>query len=254
MTSGLLAPTEPLAFEIVNPGGNSSAVLVCDHASNRVPVRLDSLGLAPHQLAQHISWDPGAASVARRLAMHLDAPLLLSGYSRLVIDCNRPPRSEESIAEQSAGIPVPGNRGLTPEQRALRVNTLFHPYHEAIDRLLDGRTQRPTVLLSIHSFTPVLHGRRRPWQIGVSHWRDARLAILMIKALTRRGDLLVGDNKPYPIDDIIDYTIPAHGEGRGLPSIMLEMRQDEIQTEEGAASYALILEEAYRRIDSEACA
>ncbi len=112
--SSLLASSEPPVFELVNPGGGSSAVLVCDHASNRVPASLGRLGLEPHQLADHIGWDPGAAEVARRLSVQLDAPLLLSGYSRLVIDCNRPPHSEESIPEQSAGVPVPGNRGLTP--------------------------------------------------------------------------------------------------------------------------------------------
>ena len=222
--SSLLASSEPPAFEIVNPDGDSSAVLVCDHASNRVPARLGGLGLYPHQLADHIGWDPGAAEVARRLSVRLDAPLILSGYSRLVIDCNRPPRSEESIPEQSADVPVPGNCGLAPEHRSDRIDALFQPYHQAIDRLLDSRTQRPSIFLSIHSFTPALHGRQRPWQIGVSHWRDDRLATLMIRALSQCGDLVVGDNQPYPIDEFTDYTIPVHGEGRGLPSITLEIR------------------------------
>jgi len=250
-TSSLLLPTEPPAFEVVNPDGRGSAVLICDHASNRVPARLSDLGLEQYQLTEHIGWDPGAANVARRLSVELDAPLLLSGYSRLVIDCNRPLESEESIAGQSAGVPVPGNHGLTPEQRAVRVKTLFRPYHQAIDRLLDERKQRPTALLSIHSFTPILHGRQRPWQIGVSHWRDARLATLMIGALAQAGDLVVGDNQPYPIDDITDYSIPVHGEARGLPSIMLEIRQDEIRTVEGAASYAARVADSYRRIEAE---
>jgi predicted N-formylglutamate amidohydrolase len=247
----LLMPTEPPAFEIVNPDGNSSAVLVCDHASSRVPTSLSGLGLEPHQLAQHIGWDSGAADVARRLSMYLDAPLLLSGYSRLVIDCNRPLHSKESIPQQSAGVLIPGNCELTPEQRVIRVNTLFQPYHQAIERLLDERKPRPTVLLSIHSFTPILNGQRRPWQIGVSHWRDARLAALMIRELTQRGALVVGHNQPYPIDDITDYTLPVHGEGRGLPSIMLEIRQDEIHTEAGATAYASRLAESYRRIEAE---
>jgi predicted N-formylglutamate amidohydrolase len=250
-TAVLLTQNDPPAFEIVNPDGHSSAVLVCDHASNRVPDRLSGLGLAPRQLAEHIGWDPGAADVARRLAMQLDAPLVLSGYSRLVIDCNRPLHSEESVAEESAGVSIPGNHGLTPEQRAVRVDTLYHPYHQAIGRLLDGRRQRPTALLSIHSFTPILHGRRRPWQIGVSHWRDARFAALMLKALAQTGDLVVGDNQPYPIDEITDYTLPVHGERRGLPSIMLEIRQDGIRTERGAANTASRLAEAYRRIEAE---
>jgi predicted N-formylglutamate amidohydrolase len=151
--SSLLASNDLPAFEIINANGCSSAVLVCDHASNRVPARLGYLGLEPHQLAEHIGWDPGAAMVARRLSTYLDAPLLLSGYSRLVIDCNRPLNNEESIPEKSAGVSVPGNHGLTAEQKSARINELFQAYHQAIDRLLDKRKHQPSVLLSIHSFT-----------------------------------------------------------------------------------------------------
>ncbi len=232
------------SVELINADGRSSAVLVCDHASNRVPQRLGTLGLDAVQLADHIGWDPGAADVARRLSSLLDAPLVLSGYSRLVIDCNRPLRNAESIAEQSGGVPVPGNRGLSSRERESRINALFRPYHGAIDRLLDGRTQRPSLLLSIHSFTPVLNGRPRPWHIGVSHGRDQRLAVLMIEVLAHSGEFTVGDNEPYPIEDDVDYTIPVHGEGRGLPSVMIEIRQDGIQTAVGAAAWAARLAEA----------
>jgi predicted N-formylglutamate amidohydrolase len=251
-TAPLLGSDEPPPVELVNADGGSSAVLVCDHASNRVPRQLGSLGLDAVQLATHIGWDPGAADVARQLSALLDAPLLLSGYSRLVIDCNRPLRSAGSIAEQSDGVPVPGNRGLSPLERESRINALFRPYHDAIARLLDGRTRRPSLLLSIHSFTPVLDGRPRPWYIGVSHWRDRRLAALMLDVLARSGDFTVGDNEPYPIDDDVDYTIPVHGEGRGLPSVMIEIRQDGIRTAAGTAAWAARLAEAYRMIEAEA--
>jgi predicted N-formylglutamate amidohydrolase len=116
-TLSLLSPDKPPAVEMVNADGSSSAVLLCDHASNRVPERLGNLGLDAVQLADHIGWDPGAADVARRLSADLDAPLVLSGYSRLVIDCNRPLRSAESIVKESAGVPVPHNRGLSPAER-----------------------------------------------------------------------------------------------------------------------------------------
>jgi predicted N-formylglutamate amidohydrolase len=190
--------------------------------------------------------------VARRLSARLDAPLVLSGYSRLVIDCNRPLRSAGSIPEQSAGVPVPANRGLTPAAREERIQALFRPYHDAIDRLLDARARRPTVLLDIHSFTPVLDGRARPWHIGVSHGRDPRLAALLLAALANGGDLTLGDNAPYPIEDDIDYTVPVHGEARGLPCVMIEIRQDGLRTPEQAAAWAARLAEAYRRIEAEA--
>jgi predicted N-formylglutamate amidohydrolase len=251
-TVALLDSDEPPPVELVNADGRSSAVLVCDHASNRVPRQLGTLGLDAVQLADHIGWDPGAADVARRLSMLLDAPLVLSGYSRLVIDCNRPLRSAGSIAEQSDGVPVPGNRGLSPLERERRVNALYRPYHDAIDRLLDTRTRRPSLLLSIHSFTPVLNGRPRPWHIGISHWRDRRLAALMLGVLARSGEFTVGNNAPYPIEEDVDYTIPVHGEGRGLPSVMIEIRQDGIQTAAGAATWAARLAECYRLIEAEA--
>jgi predicted N-formylglutamate amidohydrolase len=251
-TAPLLGSDEPPPVELVNAHGRSSAVLVCDHASNRVPRQLGSLGLDAVQLADHIGWDPGAADVARRLSTFLDAPLVLSGYSRLVIDCNRPLRNAGLIAEQSDGVPVPGNRGLSQRERESRINALFRPYHDAIDRLLDGRVRQPSLLLSIHSFTPVLNGRPRPWHIGISHWRDRRLAALMLGVLAHSGDFTVGDNEPYPIDDDIDYTIPVHGEGRGLPSVMIEIRQDEIRTTAGAAAWAARLVDAYRLIEAEA--
>jgi predicted N-formylglutamate amidohydrolase len=247
----LLGPGEPPAVEIVNGEGCSRSVLLCDHASRRIPHRLGTLGLDPAQLSDHIAWDPGAAEVARRLSAHLDAPLVLSGYSRLVIDCNRPLSSPQSIVRSSAGVPIPGNLQLSPEERRMRIDALFRPYHDAISRLLDGRPSRATVLLSIHSFTPVLNGQPRPWHIGVSHWRDPRLATLLLEALDGTGDLVLGNNQPYPIEVDTDYTIPRHSEDRGLPSAMIEIRQDEIPTEAAAAAWAARLADAYRLIEGE---
>jgi len=251
-TWSLLGSGEPSPVEVVNADGSGSAVLVCDHASNKVPQRLGTLGLDAARLADHIGWDPGAADVARRLSAHLDAPLVLSGYSRLVIDCNRPLHNAESIAEQSAGVPVPGNRDLSPQERESRINVLFRPYHGAISRLLDDRSHQPSQLLSIHSFRPVLNGRARPWHIGVSYGRDRRLAALMLGVLANSGDFTVGDNQPYPIEDDVDYTIPMHGEGRGLPNVMIEIRQDGIRTAAGADAWAARLADAYRMIEAEA--
>lgn len=250
--AGFLDPDEPPAFEILNAGGAGSAVLVCDHASNRIPRRLGTLGLAPEQLADHIAWDPGAAEVAYRLSAHLDAPLVSSCYSRLVIDCNRPLANAASVAEQSARVPVPGNLGLTAQARAARAETLFRPYHDAIDRLLDARATRPSLLLSIHSFTPVLNGEQRPWSVGVSHWRDRRFAALLRKALARRIDGIVGDNQPYPIEEAVDYSVPVHGEGRGLHAVMIEIRNDGLRTTAQIDTWAERLAAAYREIEDPA--
>jgi len=251
-TSPLLGSDELPAVELVNVGGSSHVVLVCDHASNRVPRCLQNLGLDENELKEHIGWDPGAADVARRLAVHLDASLVLSGYSRLVVDCNRPLHSAESAIEQSAGIPIPGNRGLSPADKKRRLDALFVPYHDAISRLLDGRGKRPTVLLSVHSFTPFLNGRSRPWHVGISHGRNRQFAALMLEALGRNKEIIVGDNEPYPIEDEFDYTLPMHGDARGLPCAMIEIRQDGIQTAEGAAVWAARLAAAYRSIEEDA--
>lgn len=245
----LLAVDEPSAVTVVNPNGAGSAVLVCDHASNRLPRSLGTLGLSSLELADHIAWDPGAAEVASRLSSLLDAPLVLSGYSRLAIDCNRPLGSPDSIPEQSDGVRVPGNQALTPEDRATRIEGLFQPYHNAIDRVLDSRAGRPTALLSVHSFTPELAGQRRPWDIALSYGRDRRLAALMLKALEARATLAVGDNDPYAVEDAMDYTIPVHGENRGLPHVLIEIRQDRIATPADAAAWALLLSATYAQVE-----
>jgi predicted N-formylglutamate amidohydrolase len=147
-------------------------------------------------------------------------------------------------------VPVPANRGLTPLDRERRLNTFFLPYHAAISRLLDRRSHRASLLLSIHSFTPVLNGRSRPWHTGVSCGRDRRLAALLLGALAYRGNFNVGDNEPYPIETDVDYTIPVHGEARGLPCAMIEIRQDGIRTAAGAAAWAAQLAQAYRMIEA----
>jgi len=250
----LLGADEPPTVERVNIDGGSGVVLVCDHASNRVPQRLGDLGLDALQLADHIGWDPGAAEVARRLSAQLNAPLVLSGYSRLVIDCNRPLSSPSSMPERSADVLIPGNQGLTPPAREARIEALFRPYHQAIDDLLNGRSQRPTLLLSIHSFTPILNGQARPWHVGISHGRDRRLAALLLGALAQEGQLTLGDNQPYSIEAGMDYTVPVHGDGRGLPSVMIEIRQDGLRTPVGVAVWADRLAAAYRRIAATALA
>ena len=244
-----LLDSDEAAVEVVNPGGQGMAVLTCDHASNRFPRRLGQLGLDPTAVASHIAWDPGAAWVARRLARLLDAPLVLSGFSRLVVDCNRPIESPAAMPVMSAEIGIPGNRELGAAERAARRAALFDPYHAAISTVLDERRRagRPAALLAIHSFTADYPGETRPWTIGVSCNRDRRLAGLLLDALAEEPALVVGDNRPYSVDDESDYTIPVHGEKRGIPHALIEIRQDGLATEAEAAIWADRLARAFRR-------
>lgn len=233
MTAALLFPDEPPAVEIVTPEARSRIVLTCDHASNRMPRRLGTLGLDDAAREEHIAWDPGAAPVARRMARLLDAPLVLTGYSRLVRDCNRPAHVPSAVPSISAGIVIPGNQTIDPAARAAREAELFVPYHAAIATILDARRSAgtPTAIMAIHSFTPDYPGLVRPWRIGIAYHRDARFARLMIDGLrTDDPTLSVGDNEPYKVDDESDYTIPVHGEARGLPHVLVEIRNDGLRT------------------------
>lgn len=246
----LLTDLDPPAFEIHNTNGSSNVVLICDHAAYRVPSRLGTLGLTEDQLMTHIGWDPGAAEVALLLSSMLDAPLLMSGYSRLVIDCNRPLQSSESIVSESAGIIVPGNRAVTDEERSKRIESLFKPYHHAIDELLNTRVDRPAVILSIHSFSADLNDKLRPWHIGISARHNSKLAQLIIAELSRDASIKVGDNQPYEIEDDVDYSLPFHAESRCLPYVMIEIRQDGLRNSNDISNWANRLSTCYQQIES----
>ncbi len=246
--TSLLAPDEPEAFELINGQGGSNLLLVCDHASNRVPARLSNLGLDEEDLASHIGWDPGAARLARRLSVQLDAPLVMSRYSRLVIDCNRPPDHPESIPVSVAGILIPGNAAVSAEEALQRRQALFDPYHQTISDLLDSRRDSPTRLLSIHSFTPSLLGAERPWMLGVCYRLHAGWAACWLDALRSRTTSCIGDNEPYRVEEDIDFTIPVQGESRGIPSLMLEVRQDELTDESAIASWSELISQSWGSI------
>jgi predicted N-formylglutamate amidohydrolase len=234
---------EAPAVEAVNEAGSSAILLTCDHASNRMPAAYRGLGLDAAELARHIAWDIGAPAVARRLATRLDATLFLSGYSRLLIDCNRPPGSAGSIVGLSEATEIPGNRALEEDERARREALFFRPYHARIAAHLDRRQAegRPTVLISVHSFTPRYLGDDRPWHAGVLFDRGAALGRRLIAILRRRPELVVGENQPYQITQDGDYTVPVHGDGRGIPALLLELRQDLIADDDGAERWAALL-------------
>jgi len=239
----LLADGEPPPFSVERERGASPFVLICDHAGRRIPRALGSLGVAESELSRHIAWDIGARGVASRLADLLDAVLIAQTYSRLVIDCNRPLHSPTSIAIRSERTDIPGNRDLSPADAAARAQEIFVPYHERITAELDRRQalSRPTLLISMHSFTPVFHEVARPWHIGMLYNRDTRLAHALLSLIRSEQRWVVGDNEPYSVSDGSDYAIPVHGERRGLPHVEIEIRQDLIADEPGQDEWARLL-------------
>ena len=241
--TGLLAADEPPAFELLNDTGTARVLLVCDHASRRIPGCLDNLGLDELALRRHIACDIGAVDVARRLSAILDAPAILASYSRLVVDCNRHLGDPTSIPAVSDGEFVPGNHDLSQREKELRANTIFHPYHGAIRQRLAGFIEKGTVpaLIAIHSFTPIFNQTERPWQIGILWDTDPRIPVPLMEKLRRIPGVVVGDNEPYSGKAPADYTIDHHAEPAGFPHVSIEVRQDLISTPEGADRWSSIL-------------
>jgi predicted N-formylglutamate amidohydrolase len=235
----LLTASDPPPVEHVNPGGKAPVLVTCDHASRRVPKSLRNLGLGAESLKLHVGWDIGAADVSRGLARRLDAPAILAGYSRLVIDCNRDLDDPTSIPAVSDGIPVPGNQDLSPAAKGRRVEALFRPYHREIEAALDGFAARGVhpAVLSIHSFTPVMNDFERPWHIGILWDKDPRMPVPVLAALRREPGLVVGDNEPYSAREPAGYTVRHHAVTRGLPHLAVEIRQDLIATRGGTAEW-----------------
>ena len=235
-----IAADEPPAFEIVNPNGRSRAILTCDHASPRLPRRLGDFGLAAADRLRHVAWDIGTAALARRLSRILDAPLVLSGYSRLVVDCNRPLEVASAFCTRSEDVAVPGNLSLSVGEKAARAAAFYWPYQDAVHELVESRMGDAVLpaMVSLHSFTPVYLGSIRPWHVGVHYRLDRRLAALMLEGLRVDATLTVGDNEPYPVALDEDYTIPVHAELRGLPYVLFEIRQDLLGTEPGIDAWA----------------
>jgi predicted N-formylglutamate amidohydrolase len=235
-----IAADEPPAVELVNAQGQGRALLVCDHASARIPRRLGTLGLADKDRLRHVAWDIGTAQLARRLSTLLDAPLVLSGYSRLVVDCNRPLDEPSAFCTRSEDVDVPGNHDLDEREKAARAEAFYWPYQDAVHALVEARMggARLPVMVAIHSFTPTWHGVPRRWHIGVHYRLDRRLAALMLEGLCADPALVVGDNEPYRVALDEDYTVPVHAELRGLPYVLFEVRQDLLADAAAIAAWA----------------
>lgn len=236
----LLGPHDPKPVEHLRLEGESPFVLTCEHAGKVFPKRLDRLGLTAPELERHITYDIGAEGVARGISERLDAPLVLQRYSRLVVDCNRAPHADDFITKLSETTAIPGNLELTEQEVGARTAEIFDPYHATIRGLLDERetAAKKTILVSVHTCTPVYHGVSRPWHIGVMYDKDDRFARIVLDLLKEHGELTVGENEPYELTHERDYTVPVHGELRNLAHVEFEVRQDLVVTQAGQREWA----------------
>nr|WP_294543749.1 N-formylglutamate amidohydrolase [uncultured Rhodopila sp.] len=224
--------------------------MTADHAGRAIPRALGDLGVPEAERRRHIAWDIGIAGVTECLCDHLDATAVLQTYSRLVVDCNRDPSWPTAMPEISEYTAIPGNRGLTEAAKAARVAAIFTPYHDRIRALLDARAHRRTVLIAMHSFTPSFKGESRAMQIGVLYDKDPKLALILLDLLRREGDLVVGDNAPYALAEDSDFSIPSHGQRRGLPHVEIEIRQDLIAEPDGQRAWAKRLARLFTAADA----
>ncbi|CDX11039.1 N-formylglutamate amidohydrolase [Mesorhizobium sp. ORS 3324] len=246
-----LAPSETV--RVTNPGGSSPFVFTCDHASNFLPAEFGTLGLPVEDISRHIAWDPGALPVAGRMAEALDATLVETRVSRLVIDCNRPLDAPDLVPPVSETTAIPGNADLSENQRTARVDLAWRPFHDTIAGIVERRLARgqETRLVSVHSFTPVYKGRSRPWHIGIIHDDDRRLAAPLISALQRLAGVTVGINEPYSPADRVYFTLERHARSRGLACAMIEIRNDEISGETGQRRWADLLTGIFSNLEPE---
>jgi predicted N-formylglutamate amidohydrolase len=246
----LIGPEDPPPYSIYNAQGSAPILLVCDHASRQFPAAMHQLGLADWVLDQHVACDIGAGMVTRHLADRLNAPAVLAGYSRLIVDLNRQLHHESAFARISDGIAIPGNQDIGEQERVQRIQSFFNPYHDAITGQLNLFEKRSIVpaFLSIHSCTPVFNNVVRHCQIGVMWDQDPRIPVPLIAKLNEVPDLEVGDNEPYSGRHPDDYTIDFHAERTGLPSVGIEVRQDLVSTPQGVARWADVLGEAFESV------
>jgi len=244
----LLTPRDPRPVETVNAGGRSPFVLTCEHAGRVIPEWLGDLGVARADMERHIAWDVGAEGLSRQLSMLLDAPVVLQRYSRLVVDCNRPFDAPDCFPEASDATPVPANRGLSRDARQQRFDEIHRPFHRELSELLDRRVAAgpAPLLVAVHSFTPRLAGGpERPWHVGALSNRDRSLADRFLAAFRQQNaDVPSAHNQPYVVDDLTDFTIPVHGEARGIPHLLLEIRNDLIAQSEGQHRWAGLIADA----------
>jgi predicted N-formylglutamate amidohydrolase len=235
--SDLLSAGELPAGYIINENGASPFILVCEHASNLLPKKLGTLGLNEADLKRHIAYDIGAEGTARLLAKLLDAPLILQRYSRLAYDCNRPPEAEGAMPEVSEVTAIPGNTNLSPNDKLARIETIYRPFQNTIAHFLDARAahRKRAIPVSIHSFTKNYKGKERAVELGLLFDRDAWLANLLVRSFPAINTQL---NEPYGPKDGVMHLMNLHAAPRGLQHLMIEIRNDLIETERGQQEWA----------------
>lgn len=216
------------AYEILNGAGRGAALILCEHASHRIPHRYGDLGLAAADRQSHAAWDPGALAVSRALSDALDAPLIAARVSRLVYDCNRPPEAVSAMPAKSELIEIPGNANLTAADREERAHTIYQPFCAAVSRMIAARKAEglATALITIHSFTPVYYGTHRPVEIGILHDTDSRLADAMLAQASALPHRRLERNEPYGPQDGVTHSLQLHGLQNALPNVMIEVRND----------------------------
>ncbi len=247
--SSLLSHLEPEPAGTYNLHVDSPWLFLCEHACNRIPQSLNKLGLPQSEIDRHIGWDIGILDVAKGMVKHLKAPLIFQQYSRLVIDCNRSLENSDLIPVVSEKTQIPGNQNLETADRENRINEIWKPYQQFIKQyLLNKKCNR---VVSMHSFTPVFKGKRRPWHIGLLYNRDKRMA-LALKNILKKHDpsLIIGMNNPYTISGEEDYTIPEFGEATGLPHVLVEVRQDLINKKQNITQWIDLFTRAYQDLEN----
>jgi len=237
------SPARDKVVEVINPSGQGNFVLVCEHASRFIPVEFKNLGLERDVLNSHVAWDPGALGVAEHLSALLDAPLVAQRISRLIYDCNRPPQSASAMPEKSEIFDVPGNAGLSQSQRQLRIDQYYHPFRQTLSAGIDRHIAQilPPVLITIHSFTPVYFGVKRNLDIGILHDSDSRFADELLASLQQESHYIVARNQPYGPGDGVTHTLVQHALPRGLMNVMIEIRNNIIDTQPSQLKMAELL-------------
>ncbi|MAF08683.1 MAG: N-formylglutamate amidohydrolase [Acidiferrobacteraceae bacterium] len=245
----LLNSREQPPYSVYNPQGQSGLVLVCDHAKNAIPRSLGTLGLSQAALNTHIALDIGCEALSVAIADRLDSVLVMGGFSRLVVDLNRHPEHPTSIPLASDGVEIPGNRQLSGHDRRQRIDEVFSPYHKALAAEVQRvGAQHPRIaLISLHSFTPYADGASRPWHLSILWNKDQRLSRPLLEGLRREAGLCIGDNQPYDARKYFGYTVDAYANINTLAHVMIEARQDILDSKDGIAKWADLLATQLRR-------